>query len=200
MPRSSGVSTVAGDTTFTVMPWRATSVASDFENPTSAALAPAYTASRGVPTRPASEAMLTMRPAFLGSIVPRAACVQLSAPRVVDRHDLHPGLGRARGEGLVRSPPGIVHEDIQPPERRHHLGRRRLHAGAVRHVRLEGERAAPTSPDLVRHLPRGHRVHVEERDVGARVGERQRDAAADALASARHDRGLAVEAHVPSGL
>jgi hypothetical protein len=41
MPRSSGVSTVAGETTFTVMPWRATSAASDLAKPSTAALAPA---------------------------------------------------------------------------------------------------------------------------------------------------------------
>ena len=41
MPRSSGVSTVAGETTFTVMPCRATSAASDFEKPMTAAFAPA---------------------------------------------------------------------------------------------------------------------------------------------------------------
>jgi len=56
------VAVTAGETQFTRMPSRATSRASDFENATTAALAPAYTASPHPPTRAVSDAIEMITP------------------------------------------------------------------------------------------------------------------------------------------
>ena len=72
---NSGVSVGPGAITLIAMPSRACSRAIDFENAAMPPLHAAYTASPDEPTRPASEEMLTIRPA-------RAATMRRSTARV----------------------------------------------------------------------------------------------------------------------
>ena len=89
---------------------------------------------------------------------------------------------------------GVVDQDVQPAE----LGRG-SRDGGLELPELEGvgrddKRPAAALDDLrrdrfeVRNRPGG------ERDVRARIGERERDRGADAFAGAGHQRDLAVEA------
>ena len=69
--KNNGVSVGPGHTQFTLMPWRAASRARDLVKAITPPLAPAYTVSPRLPTRPASLAMLTNRPAVASSAIIR---------------------------------------------------------------------------------------------------------------------------------
>jgi hypothetical protein len=82
-----------------------------------------------------------------------------------------------------------------PSERGEHVLPGRFHAGGVRHVEGDGQGATSLRPHLAGDLFGGRGVQLEDRDVGAGAGQRQGDAAADALATTRDDRALPGEVH-----
>src|SRR5436190_758773 len=106
--RRSWVSAGPGQTTFTVMPWRATSRASAFEKPMSAALQPEYTASPVLPTRPASEEMLTIRPRPRSIMPSSTACVALSAPLKLTAIRRSQSAGSLSTKSASRSQPALL--------------------------------------------------------------------------------------------
>ena len=70
------------------------------------------------------------------------------------------------------------------------LGDRGLDLGAARDVHLQRQRAAPERADRVRRAAVGARVAVAERDVGARLRQRDRARAPQAPRRAGHQRDL----------
>ena len=97
-----------GQTTFTVMQWRASSRASAFEKPMSAALQPEYTASPVLPTRPASEEMLTIRPRPRAIMPSTTARVAWSAPLKLTAIRRSQSAGSLSAKSARRSQPALL--------------------------------------------------------------------------------------------
>ena len=112
----------------------------------------------------------------------------------IDRDDhVELVLGRVERRG-ARLHPGVVDEDVEPPERRHGAVDQLLDVGDARDVRLDGLGAAAGRLDLLlRRVRRVGVLVIVDRDRGTLAGELDRDRAADPAVAAGDDGGLAVE-------
>ena len=89
----------------------------------------------------------------------------------------------------------VVHQDVDAAERVNGRGNARRAIGRNAHVALHGDRARARGLDLPDRVRAGHRIELEHRDVGTRLGQRQRDAATHATTGAGDDRDLAPQRH-----
>src|SRR6266480_3895570 len=85
---------------------------------------------------------------------------------------------------VVARGPGVVHDHVDPPEVLLYRGDRRLYLGGVGHVAAVAARRAVGQGVRRRLGPGG--VPPQDRDLGARHGQRLRDGVPDAAAPARH--------------
>jgi len=85
---------------------------------------------------------------------------------------------------------GIRDRDIDAAEICRHLIERRAHGGGIRHVALNRQRGRA---DRLGLLGRGGKIDIEERDFGARRGERFRRGGADCAGGAGDGDDLAGE-------
>src|SRR3546814_2150429 len=98
---------------------------------------------------------------------------------------------------LVRS--GVVHEDGDGTERVAHHAQALLERGPIADVDGHPDRRAAVGGDLGRRGVSRVAVEVEDRDLGAVVGQALRDAEADARCAPRHDGDL-LHPHLGHGL
>ena len=111
----------------------------------------------------------------------------------VHREDLVPARERVVEGRRAPDDAGVVHEHVEPRHRREHLLDEALDLVGLREVAGEGLAAPPEGAHrgrrllAVRELPRRHE------HVGARLGEAERELAADAAPAARHERRAARE-------
>jgi len=89
--------------------------------------------------------------------------------------------------------PGVVDEDVQPPESRHRRINGRSARGCVGDVQLALQRAPTEAADRGRGGDGGHGLAAGHHYVRARPRQPDRDALADALARAGHQRDPALE-------
>src|SRR3990170_7386533 len=77
--------------------------------------------------------------------------------------------------GVLRGRPGVVDKDVQPAEPLHHGIDRATHLSDLTHVALQWQSLATHRLDLCRGTAVTRHVAQSEGDVGACVGERDRD-------------------------
>ena len=99
-------------------------------------------------------------------------------------------------EALVRRDAGVVDEDVDVPELLQHVLRHPIGIGVIGHVGLGEHDSAAQLLDLVRHAAGGGLAgDVVDGDVGALLGERERDGASDAAGASGDERGASFEQH-----
>jgi len=114
----------------------------------------------------------------------------------VDRQHLAPGRVVHLDEGLVRADSGVVDENVEVAELLEEVLRHAEGIGVVADVGLSQARLAAHLPDLLGHrLGGGLAGHEVHRDVGALLGERQRDRASDPTGAPGHERRTPFELH-----
>ena len=151
------------------------------------------------PTRPHSEAILTIDPPPRARRAGRAARAHEEEGVEVDRHGAAPGLvrgvfGRCRLEDA-----GVVDQHVEPAEPLGGRGREAVAEGAVGQVAgdelgLGARGRGPVGDGLAACL-----VAAGEQQARTRRGEDPGDGRADARASTRHERDLSSELHDPRG-
>ena len=189
---SSAVSVGPGHTQLTVIPWRAISRASVFVNAMTPPLVAEYTASPDDPTRPASEAMFTMRPYLRSIIASSTARLQLIGPlRLTAMMRSHSSSVESTN-GLITSMPALLTRMSGGP------AAARTSSSAALTLAEETRRRprrGPCRPALPpwrwRRLRRGRRRPPWLRAAASRLG----DGGADAARGARDEGHPSVEVH-----
>jgi hypothetical protein len=149
--------------------------------------------------------MVTILPLRRCTIPCRQAGVRdVQGAHQVQVDDLGPVLGGLLGKGRqpdfaaapLGNDAGVVDQDVHRIPSGAGLLHRSLHGPPVGHVEGQAERGAAGRRDLVGHLlcPRGQ--EVVDRDARALGSQRQRDAAAHALAGASHQGHAAPQVQV----
>ena len=95
--------------------------------------------------------------------------------------ELHPQRQR------VARDRGVVHEDIEPAEFRERLLETVFHLRGVGHVHRDGQRFAPGGRDFPGERGELIGAACRQHNLGARLGQRQRCGAADALRRAGNE-------------
>ena len=118
-------------------------------------------------------------------------------PQELEAPAAHPLVVRSRQEVASLDRPGIVDEDIEPPETREGLGGRALHAGQLGEI--DGQRLHRLSGlalDGARRIAEGIRAPRADHDARAFRGHGPRRRQPYALAAARDERRLALELEI----
>ena len=135
-----------------------------------------------------------IRPALGAQHRPRHGLERVERAEQVRLEHLAPRVDRHAHDQVVARDAGVVDEDVDLAVRVERGLDQRLSGFRLRHVRLNGQRLAAERLDLLRGLLRRGRVaRVREADVGALLGEPQRDGLADAARPARDHGRLASQ-------
>jgi hypothetical protein len=114
----------------------------------------------------------------------------------IDGEDLAPRRVIHLHEALVRVDARVVHEDVEMAEFLQHFLRHPERVRIVADVGLCEHRAAAHLLDVLDDVARRPLArHVVHRDVGAFLGERERDGASDSAAATGDERGAILEPH-----
>ena len=103
----------------------------------------------------------------------------------IDAHHSRPLVYRVfPGGGVLAGDAGVVHQDVDPPERFHGVVARALHVGKLGHVARDYDDLAAVA-EFLRGFVGERLVSIPDGDRGARVEEPFRDRAANPLALPR---------------
>src|SRR6266536_3811440 len=88
---------------------------------------------------------------------------------------------------------GVVHEDVNRPNRLVYLGGERFHFGPVGNIDLAAQHAPPELARLASGHGEAGLVYIAQEEIGAAARKRQRGGAADSAPRAGHHRAAAFQ-------